>query len=192
MSKGFPLIRDTAAVSFFYIAAFWVTFEVLMPLQNIVFPDFASFASLLFLPHGVRVLAAWLMGWRSVIALLPGVIAVFWWVAGDGVFAPSRLAAIAVAVTIPALSFHVARQLHFKVTPRPDLTPCWPCIMGMGVVISVASSLLTNLALSSPPQVYFAYLIGDVFGLFFLMVLLMVLFRALRKRAAEKQGSHFN
>jgi hypothetical protein len=177
------LFRDTAAVSLAYISAFCVTFEVLMPVQNALFPDFSSRASLLFLPHGVRVLSAWLLGWRSVIALLPGVFAVFWWVAGEGVFTPSRLAAMAVAVTVPALAFHIARRLHFPVTPRSRLTPCWPCIMGMGVVISVAGSLLTNLAFGSPMQDYIAYLIGDIFGLFFLMALLMYLFRALRRRA---------
>lgn len=184
MSSGLTFLRDTAVVSLFYISSFCVTFEILMPVQNTLFRDFHSFASLLFLPHGVKVLSAWLLGWRSVIALLPGVFAVFWWVAGNGVFAPSRLAAIAVAVIIPALAFDIAGRLGLRVTPRARLRPCWPCIMGMGVVISVASSLLTNLALSSPPQDYIAYLIGDVFGLFFLMTLLMYLFRALRKRAA--------
>lgn len=179
------LLRDTLVVSLAYISAFCVTFEFLMPLQNALFPDFASRASLLFLPHGVRVLSAWLLGWRSVIALLPAVFAVFWWVAGDATFTPSRLAAIAVAVIIPALAFDLAARLRLNIAPSARATPCWPCIMGMGVAISVVSSLLTNLAFGSPPQDYIAYLIGDVFGLFFLMLLMMFTFRALRQRARQ-------
>jgi hypothetical protein len=41
--------------------------------------------------------------------------------------------------------------------------------------------VLSNLAFQSPPQDYFVYLIGDFFGLFFLSLILMFLFRALRK-----------
>lgn len=185
MSRGFLLLRDTSAVSLSYIAAFWLTFEIVMPVQNAVVPGIAGFASLLFLPHGVRVLSAWLLGWRSVIALLPGVFAVFWWVAGTAAFSPSRLTAIGVAVTVPALCFAIARQLGMDLMPAPQKKPCWPCIMSMGAVISLASSLLTNLALDNPARVYFAYLIGDIFGLFFLMALLMYLFRSLRKQALK-------
>ncbi len=173
--------KETAIVSLAYLGAFFATFEVLMPMQNSLFPGFDSRASLLFLPHGVRVLAAWLLGGRSVPALLPGVVFVFFYLVGCSAFSPSRLAAIAGAVTVPAACFFVLRLLGHDLRPSPERRPCWLCIMGIGLVISLVTSLVTNYAFDSAPQDYIAYLIGDMFGLFFLMLVLMLIFRALRQ-----------
>ena len=175
------LAQETGVTSLSYLVAFFATFEVLMPVQTLFFPDFDSRASLLFLPHGVRVLAAWLLGWRSVLALLPGVVLVFVYVAGWGAFEPSRLAAMAIAVTVPAAIFHLLRLIGWDLFPAPHRRPCWPCIMVVGLVISLITSLLTNYAFGSAPKDYIAYLIGDVFGLFFLMLILMLIFRHLRR-----------
>lgn len=176
------LAKETALVSLAYVLAFLVTYDLLTPLQDVFFPEFPSHASLLFLPHGVRVLSAWLLGWRSSITLIPGVFLVFFNVAGFGVFAPSRLIAILVAVTIPAATFQAFRLIKWDLSPQTDQKPCWPCIMTAGVVISMLTSLLTNYAFGSASEDYIAYLIGDVFGLFFLMLMLMFVFRFFRGR----------
>jgi len=175
------LIQETGIVSLAYLAAFFVTFEILMPVQSIFFPEFTNQASLLFLPHGVRVLSAWLLGWRSVLALLPGVFIVFVYSAGDLAFTPSRLAGIAIAVTIPATIFHLLRLIGWDLSPATGRRPCWPCIMVAGLLISLFTSVLTNFAFGSAAEEYIAYLIGDVFGLFFLMLILMLIFRSLRR-----------
>lgn len=175
------LIGETFSASLLYLTAIVVNFEVVVPVQNLFFPEYASRASLLFLPHGVRVLAAWLMGWRSALALLPGVFLAFFYVAGMEVFTPSRLAAIIVAVTVAPATFEAFRLLGVNLAPRPDRTPCWSCIMIAGLAASMAGSMLTNLALGSAPVEYFAYVIGDMAGLFFLMLVLMLIFRWMRR-----------
>ncbi|WP_278924207.1 MULTISPECIES: hypothetical protein [Pseudophaeobacter] len=174
------LATETCIVSLAYLSAFFATFEILMPLQNLFFAKSAHSASLLFLPHGVRVLTAWLLGWRAPLVLLPGVSFVFFYVAGWGALTPSRLAAIAIAVCIPTLCFQLLRLLGHDLRPAPGKPPCWPCIMAVGLMIAIATSLLTNYAFGSPPMDYAAYLIGDIGGLFFLMLILMVIFRRLR------------
>ena len=175
------LISETFSASLLYLTAIVVNFEVVVPVQNLFFPEYTSRASLLFLPHGVRVLAAWLMGWRSALALLPGVFLAFFYVAGLEVFTPSRLAGIFIAVTIAPAAFEAFRLLGVNLAPRPDRTPCWICIMIAGLVASVAGSMLTNLALGSAPVDYFAYVIGDMAGLFFLMLALMLVLRWMRR-----------
>ena len=82
-----------------------------MPIQNMAFPDYSSHASLIFLPHGVRVIAAWLLGWRSVIALLPGVFLAYYYLAGASVFELSRLIGMAVAVVVAPFLFYLALSL---------------------------------------------------------------------------------
>jgi hypothetical protein len=165
------------------VIASFLTFEVLMPLQNLFFPEYPSRASLLFLPHGVRVLSAWLLGWRAIFALLPGVFIVFAALGGSDVFLPSRLMAMTIAVTTVPAVFYLCKWLGWDLFPRADRKPCWICIMGVGVVTSFLVSGLTNLAFGSATAEYIAFLIGDVSGLFFLMLGLYFAFRFADKRA---------
>jgi hypothetical protein len=173
--------KETLFTSIFYLATFFITFEVFMPIQSRAFPDYSSHASLIFLPHGVRVIAAWLLGWRSVIALLPGVFLAYYYLAGASVFELSRLIGIAVAVAVAPFLFYLASALGWDVAPRSDRKPSWSSIMIIGGLAAVVSSTLTNLAFGSTATEYFAYLIGDISGLFFLMLFLMYSFRALRR-----------
>ncbi len=174
---------ETFYASLAYVAASFLTFDVLMPLQNMFFPEFPSHASLLFLPHGVRVLAAWLLGWRAIFALLPGVFIVFALIGGWDVFLPSRLLAMGIAVTTVPAVFYVLKWLGWDLFPNPNRTPCWSCVMGVGVITSILGSLLTNLAFGSAPEEYIAFLIGDISGLFFLMLGLYFAFRYIDRKA---------
>jgi hypothetical protein len=174
-------VRKWASETFFaslaYVVVSILTFEVLMPLQNVFFPEYPSRASLLFLPHGVRVLSAWLLGWRAIFALLPGVFLVFAYLGGSDVFLPSRLMAIAIAVTTAPAIFYLLKWIGWDLFPRSDRQPCWSCVMGVGVVTSILMSGLTNLAFGSATAEYVAFLIGDISGLFFLMLGLYFAFR---------------
>ncbi|WP_254683709.1 hypothetical protein [Ruegeria sp. AD91A] len=175
-------VTETLLASLAYVLASILTFAVLMPLQNVFFPEYPSRASLLFLPHGVRVLTAWLLGWRAIFALLPGVFIVFAYLGGTDVFLPSRLMAIAIAVlTVPAV-FYLLKAIGWNLFPRPDRKPCWICVMGVGVITSFLVSGLTNLAFGSATVEYIAFLIGDISGLFFLMLGLYFAFRFADKR----------
>ncbi|WP_424832658.1 hypothetical protein [Ruegeria sp.] len=176
-------VTDTFFASLAYVVASLLTFEVLMPLQNVFFPEYPSHASLLFLPHGVRVLAAWLLGWRAIFALLPGVFLVFAMVGGWDVLLPSRLLAIVIAVTTVPAVFYACRWVGWDLFPHPNRQPCWSCVMGVGVITSVLVAILTNLAFGSATIEYFAYLIGDISGLFFLMLVLYFSFRFADRRA---------
>ncbi|WP_367396955.1 MULTISPECIES: hypothetical protein [Ruegeria] len=173
---------ETLLASLAYVLASFLTFAVLMPLQNVFFPEYPSRASLLFLPHGVRVLTAWLLGWRAVFALLPGVFIVFAYLGGTDVFLPSRLMAMAIAVlTVPTV-FYLLKAIGWDLFPRPERKPCWICVMGVGIVTSFLVSGLTNLAFGSATVEYIAFLIGDISGLFFLMLGLYFAFRLADKR----------
>lgn len=168
---------ETTVVSGAYFATVLLTFELVLPLQSLVFPEYPSRASLLFLPHGVRVLAAWLLGWRAIPALLPGVIATFFYVGGMDILLPSRLFAIAIAVGVVPACFHLLRAIGLDLFPSTGRLPCWLCVMGVGIATSLIIASLTNLAFGSDPVEAVAYLIGDVSGLFFGMLALLYVFR---------------
>ncbi|MCL6284478.1 hypothetical protein M3P21_13165 [Ruegeria sp. 2012CJ41-6] len=178
-------LSEALVASTAYFVAYLVTFQILMPLQNAFFPAYPSQASLLFLPHGVRVLSAWLLGWRAIPALLPGVFLVFLHAGGLNVFMPSRLAAIAIAVTVVPVVFYALKAAGWDLFPRADKDPCWTCIMGVGVVTSLLISGLTNMVFGSATAEYIAFLIGDVAGLFFLMLGLLYFFRFFGNRSPK-------
>ncbi len=177
MGRMHEFLVETTIASSLYFLAVAFTFLIVIPVQNILFPEYASRASLLFLPHGVRVLSAWLMGWRAIPALLPGVIAAFVYVAGWDAFLPSRLAAMGVAVSIAPVTFFALRVAGWNLFPSVGRSPCWICILTVGAITSVLTSALTNLAFGTSAVEFVAYLIGDMSGLFFGLLALIYLFR---------------
>ena len=174
------LAIETVFASTAYIIAFFLTFGALMPIQKLFFAEFYSHASLLFLPHGVRVLSAWLLGWRSVFALLPGVVFTYAYLGGSNVFLPSRMVGISIAVLAAPLVFEIIARVWRDIRPAKGVDPCWPCVMGAGIAAAIIGGILTNMAFGSPPLDYFAFFISDVAGLFFLMLILMLSFRRMR------------
>jgi hypothetical protein len=176
------LTKETLVASMLYLGAFFVTFSFLMPVQRLIFPQYLSFASLLFLPHGIRVLSGWLMGWRSSVALLPGAFLAFFYIAGLQVFTLGRLIGVVIAVTVAPATFHALKLMGWDMSPKSGRPPCWACVMFAGILASLIGAGLTNMALGNGPVDYVAYLIGDVSGLFFLMLILMLVFRSQRNK----------
>ena len=59
-----------------YLVTFVVWRYFILPMEISLTSENAIFASLLFLPHSVRVLSAWLLGSKSLIAMIPAGVAV--------------------------------------------------------------------------------------------------------------------
>lgn len=152
-----------------------------MPVQRVFFSEMYPVTSLLYLPHGIRILAGWLLGWRSVIALLPGVFAGYAYYLGWNVFNPDWLLKILFLCALPAAAFYVLKRLGFDLTPQAGKPPCWSCIAGVGLLVSLVASAVSMITSEDPLTGYIGYLIGDFFGLFFLCLLLMFTFRYMRK-----------
>ena len=58
-----------------YLFAFVVQKHLIFPFEISFTGGNATFASFLFLPHAVRVLSAWLLGPKSLLAMIPATIA---------------------------------------------------------------------------------------------------------------------
>ena len=64
-------IQNFLIVSVAYITAYSLVLGFVAPLQQMLLSNVISELSVLFLPHGVRVLAFYFLGWRAAIYLLP-------------------------------------------------------------------------------------------------------------------------
>ena len=53
-----------------YLLLFLAVRQIIYPLQQMIAPDAAQYAALIFLPHGVRVIATWLYREKAIVPLL--------------------------------------------------------------------------------------------------------------------------
>ena len=150
------------------------------PIQRAAGLTFDGGASLLFLPHGVRVLAAWVFGWRSVLFLCPGTLIVHCIVVSDHAFMLVDFAALLIGATCGVIAFAGLARVGLDFRFRADYQPRWRDIMLAGAIASVINSFFTNVVLGHPVGNMAGYLVGDIAGLFVALFLLMLAFRWLR------------
>lgn len=166
----------TALVSGSYVLVLLLTFGVLMTLEERIAPVFANFTSLIFLPHGVRVLSAWLFRWRSVPMLVPGAIAGHLYLYGPVI--DLRLAlGWAVGLGCAPLAFSLMERAGLAFRPQARQRTHWRDIVLVGGVASVFNSTFTALAYGNGLMTMSARFIGDVMGTLACIVLLMGVLR---------------
>lgn len=181
-----PSLRDRWVKPFFiinslYLMTFFVTMNGLLPLQSRFTPDFASYASLLFLPHGVRVLSAWLYGWRAIILVAPSALFThFLNFGGDGFELDGLLGAFS-GVTCAALTFWLLSLAGLDFRLSKQKTANWRDLMIAGSVASIFNTYGMGIAFDHNLATLSGYLIGDITGLFACMFALMLIFKLERQ-----------
>lgn len=68
------VLGPTAIIAAIYFASAAVVFFAMQPVQMALVPNIGPFASLVFLPHGVRVLATVVLRWRAIPGLFLGAL----------------------------------------------------------------------------------------------------------------------
>ncbi|GGG77201.1 hypothetical protein GCM10011415_27600 [Salipiger pallidus] len=183
--KALPFLVVASA----YILAHGLTAMLVTPLQSHVLPGVTPFASLLYLPHGVRVLAAWLMGRASFVPLCVGAFL------SEALFTPSGISSVSdptiiVSIIVGAgsaiLSFELMALAGQRLYACERAGTRWPKLFIVGVMASVINSAAQSVVFSGLvlPHHFFAvlsvYALGDVLGLAVTALVLMLCFRWLR------------
>ena len=178
-------------MSFFIIIAAYVlchglTALVVTPVQSIVLPEITVFASLVYLPHGVRVLATWILGWKAVPALVAGVSISAWiWSPSEDLnfLEPALAGGILVGSASAFVAFEIARLVGINVYLGGSRRLKWKGLIAVGALSSVVNSFGQTLVYSGIIDlekvigVWAVYAIGDLVGLIVCMVVLMFVFR---------------
>lgn len=177
---GFPRqLGLCVAVSAIYIWAYFLMASVVQPLQEALFP--ATVMSILFLPHGVRVLTAWLYGWRSVLYLLPGALLCNLHFAGERAFDADILFGSAASLVAAPLAFSIGRHLGGTVSLRVGALRV-PLLLAVGVVASVFNLLALRLAYGLKASEGVVILFGDTLGLVVALGILWLGLKLLARR----------
>ena len=177
----FPFIIITVI----YSISFGLTIYWLLPVQQKFVPEMAAFASLLFLPHGVRVLSAWLLGWKSIVLIAPVALFTHWLIFGAEGFSALGILGAMSGVICAATSFWLLAKAGLDFQVSNSKAANWRDIMVAGCLASVINTLGIGWMLGLDTTTMTGYLLGDVSGLFACMFILMLTFKALRIRHAQ-------
>lgn len=172
-----------------YIVCHGATALIVTPIQEYFISEVTVFASLMYLPHGVRVLATWLLGWKAIVPLFLGSYI------SEILFTPDHVRAIIEPVVLVSISVGAVSALagfalvklfgrNIKASEKPTIV--WKWLLLVGAVASVFNSLGQSIVFSGliVPQDVFAvfatYAAGDLIGLLVTMVALLLIFRWIR------------
>lgn len=171
-------VSTTLAILFIYSISNVFVWVVVAPAQQELLPEITPYASLLFIPHGVRVLSTALVGVRAIPGLLLGELAgnhLLW-----GVTAAPALVLISLTGGLVCwLAFEMLRRMgvsayYLKADSSP---PPLHSILLAGIAASVLNAFLRAAVFESaiPPgdvtAVIAACVTGDVTGLLLFIVL---------------------
>ncbi|WP_138466928.1 hypothetical protein [Poseidonocella sp. HB161398] len=182
-------LQTFAVVALAYVLCHGLTAFLVTPLQSQVFPDLTRYASLLYLPHGVRVLSAWLLGWRAFLPLCAGGFlseVLFTPAEFSSVTDPVILVSIAIGGSAAILSFELLRLLGLNLYAGRDARVHWRWLLVAGIMASLLNSGGQAVVFSGmlPPDralgVLAVYAAGDLFGLVATTLALMMVFRWMR------------
>ena len=163
-------------VSVAYIVAFSLTLGFVFPLQKLLLANIPISISVLFLPHGVRVLTYYFYGWRGVLYLLPAAYLMLYLSNSSG------LSIDPLAPIIGLISCYVGYlvgSLIIKERNAPFSKNRWKFFLTVGTTSSVANAIGQSI-LHNPTEISLSilgYVIGDMAGLMVAFYVLIMVFR---------------
>ena len=160
-------------VSIAYIASYTLTNGFIVPLQTMLLPSYTATISLLFLPHGIRVLAAYYYGWKAFFYLIPSTY-LMWFVIVYGAGVPLHplqpaLSPLCCIIGVKIISKNKTGNIEKE----------WKILLLGGFIGSVlngiSSSFIYNNGVITSSM--YGYIFGDMLGQITLMIILVYIFK---------------
>ena len=169
-----------------HVSAFIIQMTLILPFEVAAAGHIGSLASVLFLPHAVRVLSVWLLGPKAFFALFPASLFISY-VFFRHDYDPGTLFLITLWGSASAvIAFEFLRLMNLDVYPKNATRINWRSLVFAGCLASffnsVGGTYLKSEGLSAPEifELLSRYLIGDIGGLLFCLIVLMLILRYVR------------
>ncbi len=189
-----PPSKITLIISSFvtYVALFLFTMWLWLDIELQLLGPGAMYASILFLPHGVRIISAWLLGPIAILGLYPAHMFCFW-IFNDFTFAPDMFFLCLPGAICAPLTFELFKVCGLNLYPGSYAFDglFWRRLLIVTIVASMLNSMLTTSyyyavdGVEIVPELLTRFLIGDVLG----TVVLMLLFATFRGRFRQWKSS---
>ena len=163
-----------------YLGLIAVQYLVIMPIETMMVKRNVTFVSLLYLPHAVRVLGAWMVGPKSILALIPASLCVYCVTRPDTVpLTQADFIIPMVGALCAPVAFELMRVVRIDVYPKSTGVISWRTLVFAGLLSSIINSFFSTLFLKGrfPIEETFdvltRFVIGDVMGLVLVLLLLL-------------------
>ena len=193
MNQHFPKLFLHWFVLIFltYLGLLTVQYLVIMPVETMVVERNAALVSLLYLPHAVRVLGAWMVGPKSILALIPASICGYFFAMrpDTGAFTPADFIIPMIGALCAPVAFELMRFVRIDVYPKLTGVISWRTLVFAGLLSSIINSFFSTLFLEGrfPIEDTFdvltRFVMGDVMGLVIILILLVCLLKVFRRVA---------
>ena len=172
-----------------YLGLLAVQYLVIMPIETMMVERNAALVSLLYLPHAVRVLGAWMVGPKSILALIPASICGYFFAVRPetGAFTPADFIIPMIGALCAPVALELMRFVRIDVYPKSTGVISWRTLVFAGLLSSIINSFFSTLFLEGrfPIEDTFdvltRFVIGDVMGLVIILFLLVGLIKAFRR-----------
>jgi len=177
-----------------YIVAMLFVNSVVVPIQNSLVPGVTSYAALLFPAHGIRVLSAWLFGWKSIPYLICATLSADILLTSQFAAANLQLASTTLltsSVAWVSLQILLVGGIKIEAGERHVSLSTWRLLLLVGYISSLLNSIGHNYILSGellPEHTFLTlatFVIGDTVGTAFCFVTLMILFKFFQRNTGE-------
>jgi len=191
MNQHFPkfFLHWFVLIFVIYLGLVTVQYLVIMPIEAMMIKHNVALVSLLYLPHAVRVLGAWMVGPKSILALIPASICGYFITMRPetGAFATADFIIPMIGALCAPVAFELMRFVRIDVYPKSTGVISWRTLVFAGFLSSIINSFFSTLFLEGrfPIEDTFdvltRFVIGDVMGLVIILLLLVGLLKAFRR-----------
>ena len=170
-------------VMLLHVVTFIIQMSIILPIEIAEAGHIGSLASVLFLPHAVKVLSVWLLGPKAFFALFPAEIFIsYFFLSFDFDYVTLLLISLWGSASA-VIAFEFLRLINLNVYPRDVANINWRSLVFAGCLASFFNSVggtylkSKGLAPAEIFEVLGRYLVGDIGGLLFCLIVLMVILR---------------
>ena len=163
-------------ISVAYIASYTLVAGFIAPLQGLILPTFTTSISLLFLPHGIRVLAAYYYGWKALPLLLPSMY-LMWFIT---VYA-SNIPLHPLSPLLSGIACIIAVKFIFK-NIKYMIEKEWKLLLFSGLIGSFLNGLSHSFLVhkSFLTTSLIGYTIGDILGQILLTIMVIYILKFIK------------
>jgi hypothetical protein len=173
-------------VMLLHVSAFIIQVNFILPFEIAAAGHMGSLASVLFLPHAVRVLSVWLIGPKAFFALFPASLFISFLFLRHEYDTFTLFLITLCGASSAVISFEFLRLVNLNVYPKNIASINWRVLVFAGCLASLINCLGGTFLKSEglePLEILelvTRYLIGDIGGLLFCLVVLMLALRYYR------------
>ena len=163
-------------ISVAYIASYTLVAGFIAPLQELILPTFTTSISLLFLPHGIRILAAYYYGWKALPLLLPSMY-LMWFIT---VYA-NNISLHPLSPLFSGIACIIAVKFIFK-NIKYMIEKEWKLLLFAGLIGSFLNGLSHSFLVhkSFLTTLLIGYTIGDILGQILLMIMFIYILKFIK------------